>query len=77
MASLAQSLVGDYSFPPGPGAHKPLFVPSKSLFPPTCGSSVIKSLCSSKSEFLGIPSPLQELKVGKSDVGPRKFKTLL
>ena len=27
----------------GPGAHKVLLVPSKSLFPQSCGSSVIKS----------------------------------
>ena len=35
-ASLAQSLWGHCSFLPGPGAHKVLFVPSKSLFPQSC-----------------------------------------
>ena len=38
-ASLGQSLWGHYSFPPGPGVHKVLFVPSKSLFPQSCVSS--------------------------------------
>ena len=32
-ASLGQSLWGHCSFLLGPGAHKVLFVPSKSLFP--------------------------------------------
>ena len=32
-------LWGHYSFLPGPGAHKALFVPSKSLFPQSCVSS--------------------------------------
>ena len=32
-ASLGQSLMGHCSFLLGPGAHKVLFVPSKSLFP--------------------------------------------
>ena len=35
-----------------------LFLLSKSLcFPQSCGSSIIKSRCSSKSDSLGIPSP--------------------
>ena len=38
-ASLGQSLVGSLLFPLGPGAHKVLFVPSVSLFPPSCVSS--------------------------------------
>ena len=29
----------NFSFPLGPGAHKVLFVPSKSLFPQSCVSS--------------------------------------
>ena len=37
----------------GPGAHKILFVPSKSLFPQSYGSSVIKSRWPSKSNSLG------------------------
>ena len=36
-------LWGHCSFLLGPGAHKILFVPSKSLFPQSCGNSVIKS----------------------------------
>ena len=36
----------------GPGVHKVLFVPSKSLFPQSCGSSVIKSHWPSKSNSL-------------------------
>ena len=32
-------LWGLCSFPLGPGVHKVLFVPSKSLFPQSCGSS--------------------------------------
>ena len=36
-------LRGHFSFLLGPGAHKVLFVPSKSVFPQSCGSSVIKS----------------------------------
>ena len=35
-ASLGQSLVGSLLLSPGPGAHKVLFVPSKSLFPQSC-----------------------------------------
>ena len=38
-ASLGQSLVGHCSFLLGPGAHKLLFVPSKSLFLLSCVSS--------------------------------------
>ena len=37
--SLNQSLVGHCFFLLGPGAHKVLFVPSKSLFPQSCVSS--------------------------------------
>ena len=45
------------SFLLGPGAHKVLFVPSKSLFPQACGSSVIKSHWPPKSNSLGALSP--------------------
>ena len=38
-ASQDQSLWGHISFLLGPGAHKALFVPSKSLFPQSCVSS--------------------------------------
>ena len=41
----------------GPGAHKVLFVPSKSLFPQSCLSSVIKSHWPPKSNSLGVLSP--------------------
>ena len=40
-----------------PGTHKVLSVPSKSLFPQSCGSSIIKSHWPPKSNFLGILSP--------------------
>ena len=39
------------------GAHKVLFVPSKSLFPQSCGSSVIKSHLPPKSNSLRVLSP--------------------
>ena len=50
-------LWGHCSFLLDPGVHKVLFVPSKSLFPQSCGSSVIKSYLPSKSNSLGILSP--------------------
>ena len=50
-------LWGYYSFFLGPGAHKVLFVPSKSVFPQFCGSSVIKTHLPSKSNSLGVLSP--------------------
>ena len=62
-ASLAQSLVGTMLLFPGPGVHKVLFVPSKNLFPQSCGSSVIKSHWSSKSNpwWFSIPSQIPRL----------------
>ena len=51
------SLLWDHCyFLPGPGVHKILFVSSKSLFPQSCGSSVIKSHWPSKSNYLGVLS---------------------
>ena len=50
-------LWGHSSFLLGPDVHKVLFVPSKSLFPQFHGSSVIKSHCLPKSNFLGAFSP--------------------
>ena len=50
-------LWGLCSFLLGPGVHKVLFVPSKSLFPQSCVSSVIKSHWPSKSNSLGVLSP--------------------
>ena len=55
--NLGQSLVGSLLFLLGPGAHKVLFVPSKSLFPQSYISSVIKSHWPPKSNSLGILSP--------------------
>ena len=52
--SLGQSLVGSLLF--SPGVHKVLLVPSKSLFPQSCVSSVIKSHWPPKSNFLGVLS---------------------
>ena len=45
------------SFLLSPGAHSILFVASKSLFLQSCGSSVMKSHWSSKSNFPGVLSP--------------------
>ena len=39
---------GHWSFLLGPGVHKVLFVPSKSLFPQSCRSSITKSCWPSK-----------------------------
>ena len=50
-------LWGHCSFLLSPGAHKVLFVPSKSLFPQSCVSSVIKSHWLPKSNSLGVLSP--------------------
>ena len=75
-ATLVQSLVGSLLLSPGPGADKVLFVPSKSLFPQSCGSSVIKSHWPPKSNSLGISVPLPDPQVGKSAVGPRTFLTV-
>ena len=61
-------LWGHCSFLLGPGVHKVLFVPSKNLFPQSCGSSVIRSCRPSKSDSLGIV-PLPDPQVGKSVVG--------
>ena len=52
------SLLWDHrSFLLGPGMYKVLFVPSKSLFPQFCGSSIIKSHWPSKKNSLGVLSP--------------------
>ena len=59
-----------------PGAHKVLFVHSESLFPQSCGCSVIKSHWPPKSNFLGILSSFAGSQVGKSAVGPRGFLTV-
>ena len=58
-----------------PGAHRVLFVPSKSLFPQSCGSPIINTsgLQSQSWEF---SVPLLDPQVGKSVVGPRTFLTV-
>ena len=48
---------GHCSFLLDPNAQKVLFVPSKSLFPQSCVSSVIKSHWLQKSNSLGVLSP--------------------
>ena len=48
---------GHCSFLLGPGMQKVLFVPSKSLFPQSCRSSIIKSHWPPKSNSLGVLSP--------------------
>ena len=53
-ASLDQFLQGHCSFLLGSGGHKVLFVPSKSLFPLSCISSVMKSFWLPKSNSLGV-----------------------
>ena len=63
-ASLGQSLVGSLLLSPGPGADKVLSVPSKSLFPQSCGSSVIKSHWPPKSNSLGFLSPFAGSQIG-------------
>ena len=45
----------------GSGVHKVLFVPSKSLFPQSCGSSVIKSHFPPKSNSLGFSQSLCQI----------------
>ena len=50
-------LWGHCSFLLGSGMHKVLFVPSKSLFPQSCVSPVIKSHWPLKSNSLGVLSP--------------------
>ena len=72
--SASSLLWGHCSFPLGPGVHVALFVPCRHLrFHQSCGSSVIKARCPSKSDSLGIPIPLPNSQVGKSEVGPRSF----
>ena len=69
-------LWGHCSFLLGPGVHKVLFVPSKSLFPQSCVSSVIKSHWPPKSNYLGVVSPFARSQVGKSVAGSGSFLTV-
>ena len=57
-ASLGQSLWGHCSFLLGPGVHKLLFVPSKSLFPQSCVSfsgSMVGLTATSTKRIYAIP----------------------
>jgi len=56
-ASLAQSLVGSLLLSPGFWCAQGFVCASKSLFPQSCGSSVIKSPWLPKSNSLGVLSP--------------------
>ena len=58
-ASLGQSLWGHCSFLLGPGAHKLLFVPSKSLFPQSfvsSGGSTVGLMVTSSKRAYAIPT---------------------
>ena len=57
-------LWGHWSSLLGPGVNKVLFVPSKSLFPQSCGSFVIKCHWSSKSNSQGILCPFASPRLG-------------
>ena len=69
-------LWGHCSFLLGPGVDKVLFVPSKSLFPQSCVSSVIKSHWPPKSNSLRFSVPLLDPQIEKSVVSPRPFLTV-
>ena len=66
-------LWGHCSFLLGPGEHQALFVPSKSLFPQSSGSSVIKSHWPPKSNPLGILSPFAECPSWEICCGSQNF----
>ena len=61
---------------PGSWCTQGLCVPSKSLFPQFCGSSIIKSHWPPKSNSTGFSVPLLDPQVGKFVVGPRTFLTV-
>ena len=69
-------LWGRCSFLLGPSAQKVFFVPSKSLYSQSCGSSAIKSHWPSKSNSLGVLSPFADPQAGKSAMGPRNVTTV-
>ena len=59
-ASMAQFVVGSLLLSPGSWCAQVLFLLSRSLFPQSCGNSIIKSHWPSKSyslEVLGVLSP--------------------
>ena len=69
-------LWGHYSFLLGPGVQKVLFVPSKSLFPQPCASSIIKSHWPPNSNSLGVLSPFARFPGWEICCGPRIFLTM-
>ena len=75
-ASLAQSLVGSLLLSPESWCTESFVVPSKSLFPQSCGSSIIKFCWPSKSNSWGFSVPLWDPRVGQSVTGPRTFATV-
>ena len=66
-------LWGRCSFLQGPGVHKALCVPSKSLLPQSCGSSVIRSHWPPKSNSLGVLSPFARFPGWEICCGPYSF----
>ena len=69
-------LWGHCSFLLGFGEHKVLFVPSKSLFPQSCGSSTIKSNGLQTHISWEFSVPLPDPQVGKSVGCLRTFLTV-
>ena len=70
-ASLVSLLWGHYSFLLGPGAHKVLFVPSKSLFPQFCvssGSSMVGLMATSSEKAYAISKSAAPRAVGPAAV---------
>ena len=69
-------LWGHCSFLLGPVAHKVLSVPSKSLFPQSCLSSVVKSHWPPKSNSLGILNPFAKSPGWEICCGSQNFFTI-
>ena len=69
-------LWGHCSFLLGPGAHKILFVPSKSLF--SSPAEVLQTNPTGLQSQIsrGFSVPLPDIQVGESVVGPRTFATM-
>ena len=72
-ASLGQSVMRSLLLSPGSWCAQGFLVPSKSLFPQSCGSSVIRSHWPSKSNSLGFLSPFAGSPGLKVAVDPRTF----
>ena len=70
-------LWGHCSFLLDTGVHKVLFLSSRSLFPQSCGSYVIKSHCPLNSHSIRVLSPFADPQFEKSVVGPRTFLKVL